>query len=81
MTALLGQASSSSRTAGSNQDTPAEVIDYPELLVRDDRTAHSSLGISVGEPDPATETAAWRLLVAGDTLGIAQVETVGMRSC
>jgi DNA polymerase III subunit alpha len=31
------------------------------------------------EADPATAAAAWRLLEAGDTLSISQVETVGVR--
>jgi len=31
------------------------------------------------EDDPATVAAAWRLLEAGDTLGISQVESVGFR--
>jgi Bacterial DNA polymerase III alpha subunit finger domain len=31
------------------------------------------------EPDEATEAAAWRLLEAGDTLGVGQVESVGFR--
>ncbi len=31
------------------------------------------------EPDEATQAAAWRLLEAGDTLGISQVESTGFR--
>jgi DNA polymerase III alpha subunit len=36
------------------------------------------LGIQA-DPDEATQSAAWRLLDAGDTLGISQVESVGFR--
>jgi DNA polymerase-3 subunit alpha len=39
----------------------------------------STLAALTVEPDAETVAAAWRLLGAGDTLGIAQVETVGSR--
>jgi DNA polymerase-3 subunit alpha len=38
----------------------------------------ATIGIDA-EPDEATQAAAWRLLEAGDTLGISQVESVGFR--
>jgi Bacterial DNA polymerase III alpha subunit finger domain len=41
-------------------------------------TAMATVGIEA-EPDEATQAAAWRLLEAGDTLGISQVESVGFR--
>jgi DNA polymerase III alpha subunit len=34
---------------------------------------------STSDQDPATQAAAWRLLEAGDTLCISQVESVGFR--
>jgi Bacterial DNA polymerase III alpha subunit finger domain len=40
--------------------------------------AMATVGIEA-EPDEATAAAAWRLLEAGDTLGISQVESVGFR--
>jgi DNA polymerase-3 subunit alpha len=41
--------------------------------------ATSGIAADQAEPDAATQAAAWRLLEAGDTLGISQVETVGFR--
>jgi DNA polymerase III alpha subunit len=38
----------------------------------------ATVGIDA-EPDEATQAAAWRLLEAGDTLGISQVESTGFR--
>src|SRR5207247_658116 len=40
--------------------------------------AMATVGIE-SEPDEATQAAAWRLLEAGDTLGISQVESTGIR--
>jgi hypothetical protein len=40
--------------------------------------AMATVGIAA-EPDDATQAAAWRLLEAGDTLGISQVESTGFR--
>jgi hypothetical protein len=41
--------------------------------------ATASSACALGEDDPATTAAAWRLLETGDTLSISQVESVGMR--
>ena len=40
--------------------------------------AMATVGIET-DPDEATQAAAWRLLEAGDTLGISQVESTGFR--
>src|ERR1043166_6890266 len=50
-------------------------------LVRLDISPSAAMGtVGIGgEPDEATQAAAWRLLEAGDTLGISQVESVGFR--
>jgi hypothetical protein len=39
----------------------------------------ASAGAEAGEPDAQTAAAAWRLLEAGDSLCVAQVETVALR--
>jgi DNA polymerase-3 subunit alpha len=57
-----------------------ELLGLPRLDVSPSPALGASgVAAGYGPPDPDTRAAAWRLLEAGDTLCIPQVETLGMR--